>query len=188
MAITINTLTLSADMAQITLNMTTTATQFDRLYAYVNDDYLEEDPIDLSSLLTPSTQTENLVIDITSFGLEVTDTLKGIISFEIEDSANTEVETALVNLYYINLCLANMIVYQDAEEGFDIINTIYLLNEAITTYVSVSNPPKITEALNAYDRVLAMCEQNPAYLVTEDIDPCTNGSGCWIINGTYIVS
>ena len=192
--ITITTYELSTDFTSISLVIDAGAgNTFTTLHAFVDGGYLTQSTtspasfIDLSAMLT-TTRVENLTIHTADLLIEDTTTIKGIITiYAVASNASTAVR-ALSNMYYIQLVLANMIVNQEVQEGFNEVATIYFLLKAIDSYINldVSNQ-KIEQALNAYERVLAMCEINPSYLVDTDIET-TAGSGSWIINGTYIIN
>jgi hypothetical protein len=167
-----------------------TGNTFTTLHIFVDGGYLQQadtDPVsyvDLSGMLT-NVQVEDLTIDVSDIFTEGTDTIKGIITMYAVASNNSYINKALSNMYYVQLVLANMIVNKEVQQGFNEISTVYFLLKAIDTYLS-ANPQKIEQALNAYERVLAMVEQNPTYLMDIDTD-ISAGSGAWIINGNYIV-
>jgi hypothetical protein len=186
--ITITTFAFSTDMTYINLVMdASTGKHFTTLHAFLNGAYLSPEPIDLTSKLTGA-QTETLTILNTDLELTSDSTIKGIVTIYAVSSATSDntISKAIYNSYFIDLCLANMIVNQEVQEGFDEISTIYFLNKAIITDLSAT-PQRIEHSLNAYERVVAMCEKNPAYLVDEDL-ATSSGSGEWIINGTYIIN
>jgi hypothetical protein len=183
--ITITTYAISSDYKSISLVIDAgTGNHFHTLELFLGDAYLDPTPIDLSSILV-GTQTETLTITNVQLGLDLTETIKGIVTTHVIASDTTEETVALSNLYYANLCLANMIIANDAAGGWNDINTIYMLLKSVPIFI-VSD--RIEEAINAYDRVVAMMDENENYFVVEDIEPCTSGSGCWIINGTYVIN
>jgi hypothetical protein len=186
MAVTITTFTIASDFLSLNLVIDAgTGNHFHKLYMYVGDDYLSDTYVDLSDMLTGA-QTETLEITNEDLGLAATEELIGI--FTVYAVANDDVTSnykGVANLYYANLCLANMIVNKNSYTTFDELNTIYLLLKAIGIYLPLN---KVEQALNAYDKVVAMCERNPSYLVDSDIDACETGSGCWIQNGVYVIN
>jgi hypothetical protein len=186
--ITITKFEFSTDMTYIDLVMdASTGKHFTTLHAFVNGSYLSPEPIDLTSKLSGA-QTQTLTISNEDLLLTSEETLKGIIIIYAvsNDTSNNTITQAIYNSYYIDLCLANMIVNKEVQENFDDISTIYFLNRAINIDLNAT-PQRIEHALNAYERVVAMCEKNPAYLVDNDLST-SSGSGEWIINGTYIIN
>jgi hypothetical protein len=182
--ITITTFSISTDYKSVSLVIDSgVGNTFTGLEMFLGSDYLVPTPIDLSDKLT-STRIETLTITNVDLGLEASETIKGIVTMHCTASDNAENTTAIANLYYANLCLANMIIANDVSNGFNDINTIYLLLKAVSIYLT-SN--RIEDALNAYERIEAMLNNSNHYLVTDDLTPCEAGSGCWIVNGTYIV-
>lgn len=185
---TITELTIDPTFKFITLKAATgTQKTLKVLYVYIGSDYLSENPIDLSSKLSPPATTLDTTITLTDLGLDPTGTLQGIYTIYLEDSTTVPltIEQGVANLYYVNLCLANMIVLNNAANGFNEISTIYFLIQALNLNLDANI---IEEALNCYERILAMIEKNPKYLVTEDITPAETGSGDWIIDGTYVIN
>lgn len=182
--ITITTFSISTDYKSISLVIDAgTGETFADLEMFLGSDYLVPTPIDLSSKLA-GTQVETLTITNVELGLDATETIKGIVTMHCINSNDDEETAAIANLYYANLCLANMILADDVTNGFNDINTIYLLLKVVSTFL-VSG--RIENALNAYERIEAMLNNSEQYLVTDDLTPCVAGSGCWIINGTYII-
>lgn len=190
--ITITTYQLSTDFTSINLVMDAgVGNTFTTLHAFIDGGYLTQTTtspvsfVDLTTLLT-DVQVEDLTITATDLLLDDTK-IKGIITIYAIASDDATIVRALSNMYYIQLVLANMIVNQEVQEGFNEIATVHFLLKAIDTYINsnVSNQ-KIEKALNAYERVLAMCEVNPSYLIDTDTD-VSAGSGSWIINGNYII-
>lgn len=185
MAITVTTFQIASDFKSIDLVIDAGAGNlFTKLEMFVGSDYLTPTPVDLTSLLA-GTQVETLSITNEDLGLGVEEEIIGLVTAYMEADDTSIKEQTIANLYYINLCLANMITNKEAEVSFDELNTIYLYLKAIPIYITSS---KIEQALNAYEKAEAMCEKNPLYLVDDDIDPTTIGSGAWIINGTYIIN
>lgn len=180
--------TIDSTFKYITLKADTeTSETFALLYMYIGSDYLTPAPIDLTSKIVGAVSNIDITITLADLGLATTDILDGIFTVYLEDSTTIPVyiEQAISNLYYINLCLANMVVANNAANGWNDIGTIYFLLKALLLYIPLG---QIEKALNSYERIVAMCENNPKYLVTEDITPCLTGSGCWIINGTYVIN
>ena len=185
---TITEFTIDPTFKFITLKADTeTAATFSILNIFIGSDYLKPLPVDLSDKLTPAAATLDTTITLAELGLDADGILDGIFTVYLEDTTTIPIyiEAAIANLYYVNLCLANMIVANNAVNGWNDLNTIYLLIKAIGIYLPIN---KIEQALNCYERVVAMMENNPKYLVTTDITPCLVGSGCWIINGTYVIN
>jgi hypothetical protein len=186
--ITITTFEFSTDMTSISLVMDgSSGKHFTTLHAFINGAYLSPEPIDLTSMLTGS-QIETLTIDGGDLLLNSGDIIKGIVTIYVvsNDTSNNTATKAIYNSYFIDLCLSNMIVNKEVQEGFDGISTIYFLNRAVNIDLN-AEPQRIEHALNGYERMVAMCEKNPAYLVDTDLST-TSGSGEWIINGTYIIN
>lgn len=185
MAVTITTFTIASDFLSLNLVIDAgTGNHFHNLYMYIGDNYLSDTYVDLSDMLTGA-QTETLEITNEDLGLTATEELVGIFTIYAVASDNSTNYKGVVNLYYANLCLANMIVNKESYVLFDELNTIYLLLKAIGIYLPLN---KVEESLNAYDKIVAICEKNPSYLLDADIDPCETGSGCWIINGVYVIN
>jgi len=186
--ITIDLFTIATDFKTINLTMHTTEVT-DRivtLEVFIGTNYLSSIAVDLTSKLLQDTNIETLVITLTDLGLDPTTILDGIFTIHVIDNATTpnDIEAAIANLYYTTLCLANMVIINSVLTTWNDINTLYLLLKSINIFLPVN---KIEQALNCYERVIAMMENNPSYLVTTDLTPCTTGSGCWIINGTYVI-
>lgn len=183
--ITIQEFSIASDFKTMTLKMSTDEVTIDELYIYVGSDYLKPLPIDLSNKLTASAS-EDLTIILEDIGLILpTDVFDGIYTIYAVDDTAAYKEAAVANLYYVNLCLANMVILNNAVGGWNDINTIYMLILSIGIFIPAG---KIEQALNSYERIIAMMENNPSYLIEADITPCKIGSGCWIINGTYVIN
>ena len=187
--ILIDTFAVSSDFKTLDLAIRTDGT-FTLLEIFVGSDYLIPYPIDLTaSVITKNSAV--LSITMEDLGLNTINQLdpnpiqylEGIFTVHITDSTTYEITQAISNMYFINLTLANMILTRSVSNGWEDINTIYLLVKAINTFIPAN---KIEQALNAYERVLAMVENDPSYLVLVDTD-VSSGSGQWIINGTYII-
>jgi hypothetical protein len=181
--------TIASDFKTMTLKANTeTAAVFNLLEIYIGSDYLNLIPVDLTAAKMPTPLTTlDVVITLTDLGLDPDSILNGIFTVHLADNTGTpvEIEQGIANLYYVNLALANMIIVNNAVNGFDDVTCIYFLIKSINIFLPTG---KIEQALNSYERILAMLENNPKYLVTEDLTPCVTGSGCWIINGTYIIT
>lgn len=181
--ITVDTFQLAADFKSISVELTSSLPEnFLTFDVYLGDDYLVPTPIDLSSKVIGNSN-PIFTITLADLGLDATDTIKGLV-FMHATTTSEEKEAALLNLYYVDLTLAKMIITQNAANGFKDIETIYLLCRAIETFLLSG---RFEEALNAYDRVIAMVQDNSHYMVTTDLDPNDAGSGEWIKNGTYII-
>ena len=184
MSLTIDTFQISSDFKSINVTVTTSCT-FDTCSIFLGDDYLVPTPIDFSDEIDGLTGEQSFVITNVGLGLEATDTIKGIVFAHCTNTISEEDESALFNSYYLDLTLAKMIITQSVAKGFEDINTIYLLLKAINIYLTTQ---RYEDALNAYDRVIAMVQNDSNYLVTEDLDESVAGSGEWIINGNYIIT
>jgi hypothetical protein len=180
--------TIASDFKTIILKANTeTAAVFNLLEIYIGSNYLNSTPIDLTTSKMPVPLTTlDVVITLADLSLDPTAILDGIFTVHLADNTGTpvEIEQGIANLYYINLALANMIIVNNAINGFEDVTCIYFLTKSINIFLPAN---KIEQALNSYERIIAMLENNPKYLVTEDLTPCATGSGCWIINGTYVI-
>lgn len=188
MAITITTYELSSDQTSINLVIDAgSGNTFNLLYFYKDGDYLTQNYIDLTTKLTHS-RVENLTITLADLLITDSPKIKGIITFYAVATNASTATRALYNFYYIDLCLANMIINKQAQEGFNEISTVYLLEKAAISYLTLDITNQLLpQALNAYERMVAMCEKNPTYLAEIDTS-ITSGSGEFILNGTYIVN
>ncbi len=199
--ITINTLEFNAEFTSLHLVFDVDATTEGNteLYMYVGDCYLSGSMIDLtSSLGVPVGNTFTVDIPIT----EVYDPnlvtpvegncgytkaiYDGIFTIYIKDpiAGNVdEIEKAIMNAYSVSLCMAHKILDIDNIDKFNETNLIYLLPEAATVYIEQG---LITQALEAYNKAVILCESEPATYFETDVSTCSKGLGCWIVNGVYV--
>ena len=182
--ISITTFTIASDFQSLDIVIDAGAGQtVDELLFYIGSDYLSETPIDLSSMLS-GVQVETLNITIEDLGLSE-DYLQGIITVHTTASDATEVESSVMNSFFVDLSLAKMISLNNIQSDYNDIEVISLMLEATKTYISSG----FTEqALNIYERIEGMLENYSEYMVVDDIPACTSGTGCWIINGKYIIN
>jgi len=181
--IQITTFTLSSDFQTMSIvidaGVGETVTE---LLFYVGSAYLSSTSIDLSSRLS-GIQVEDLTITKGELGI-TDDVIDGIITANTTASDTTTVEISLLNSYYTSLCIARKIATEDTQGSFKEIEVLFFLLEATKTYISSG----FTEqALNTFERVQAMCENYKDYMVVTDLPECSVGSGCWIINGKYVI-
>jgi hypothetical protein len=188
MAITITTYELATNFESINLTLDAgTGNTITTLHMFINEGYLTPTPIDLSVMLA-GTQVETLVITLDDLDLSSKSKIQGIVTFYAVASNSSKATQALVNLYYLQLVLANIIINKEMQQSYQEVATIYFLLKAIDIYINLDTTnQKIEQATNAYERVLAMCERNPVYLLDQDTETSA-GSGNWIINGTYIIN
>ena len=181
--ITITTFTLSSDFQSLNLYIDAGVGEtVDELLFYVNDAYLSSTPVDLSSRLSVI-QEEDLIITKGELGI-TDDVIDGIITVNTTASDTTQVEASILNSYYTSLVLARKIALEDTKGSFQEIEVIYFLLEATKTFISSGF---VEQALSTFTRVQAMCENYKDYMVITDLPECSVGSGCWIINGQYVI-
>jgi hypothetical protein len=182
--ITITAFTLSSDFQTINLQVDAGVGEtVDELYFWVGSAYLSSSPIDLTSRLS-GIQIEDLTITKGELGI-TDDVISGIITTNVIGSDTTNQESSLFNAYYIDLALARKIANEDIQSTFNEIEVIYFLLKATKTYI---NSGFTEQALNTLERIEAMLEKYPDYMLTEDLPECAVGSGCWIYNGKYVIT
>lgn len=156
---------------------------YSTLDVFMGDDYLVPTPINLDSMVSGLSGPQTITILNTDLLLGADEEIIGLVFFHITNSLSDEKEQYLFNKYYIDLALAKMIITYPPPRYFEDVNTVYLLLNAISIYLAT---PRYEDALNAYNRVVAMVKDTTEYLSDVDIDPPSAGSGEWINNGTYI--
>ena len=178
----------TADLGKIELRFDSTTTEFTSFLMYVGDNY-PNTPVDLSSMLTGGTLTYDFTgvnaLTPTDLGLTEGEPLSGIFVVNVTNSdatPDTE-EEAIMSDYLLVLCLANKTISQNQESDLNETTYLFLLLEAAKSYMSEG---QFEQALGAYDRAESICEADPNNYDT-DILPCGEGTGCWIIDGVYIV-
>jgi hypothetical protein len=186
---TIHTFELDATFTQMTLDLEV-ANGFlcTALKLYIGDDYLSDDFVDLSVYIQP---TERFVTFLTPDTPEIAavyskDIFDGVFTIVIESSEGAEFITgrSLVNLYSSSLCLAHKILALDDPKKLNETNMLYLYMQATATYIVAG---QTEQALGAYDRVEAIVTNAGDDFLKTDIAPCGEGTGCWIVNGVYVV-
>lgn len=182
--ISIDTFTLASDFQSVNVVIDAGVGEtVDELYFYIGSNYLTATSVDLSARLS-GIQQEDLTITKGELGI-TDDVIDGILTVYTVASDTTEVESSIYNSYYDSLILARKIATESMEESFQEIQVIYFLIEATKTYIASG----FTEqALNTLERVTAMIENHPDYMLIEDLPECEVGSGCWIINGKYVIN
>jgi len=184
--ITITQFDFTSDLYSINLVFNSTSPITD-LVMYLGDGYTG-DPIDLSAKLTGATSYDFSGINAlsaTDLGLPEGTPLAGIFIVNITNSDITpEIEEAgILSDYFLVLCLANKVITQNQESDLNETTFLFLLLEAIKSYMAEE---QLEQAIGAYDRAEAICEADPDSYTT-DILPRGEGTGCWIIDGVYIV-
>jgi len=175
--------TIAADYQSVDIVVNAgTGAVVNSLLFYVGSAYLTDTYIDLSSRLS-GIQTETLNITKAELGI-TTDIIDGILTLYAENDIDETVEAYLLNSYYSSLILARKIALTGIQDSFKEVEFLYFYIEAAKLYI---NSGSIEQALNLYERVDAVCANYPDYMVTEDIPECAIGSGCWIINGKYVI-
>jgi len=156
----------------------------DSLKLYIGEAYLSDDFIDLTHLA--SGENVHIELDVTDplltpkYSKEVFD---GIFAISIATDVEIE-EGVLLNAFYSSICFANMVIAHDTLDKWNEVNMLYMLLQAAITYIAI---PQIEQAISAYSKVEAICNnKSKAYLET-DISACGQGLGCWIVNGVYII-
>ena len=181
--IEITTFTLASDFQSIDIVIDAdTGNTVTELLFYVGDNYLSDTYVDLSSRLS-GIQIESLTITKEELGI-TDDYIDGILTAKATASDTNLVEASILNSFYTSLILARKIAVEDMEGSFKDIQVIFFLLESTKTYI---NSGMTEQALNTFERVQAMCENHPDYMLVSDLDSCSVGSGCWIINGKYVI-
>lgn len=186
---TINAFTLDDTFTELTLDVDMAiGHQCTGLKLYIGDTYLTDTFADLTSYV-PATEHFLLYFNPTTpeiAALYTKDIFDGAFTIVIETSEGEEFITGrtLINMYYANLCLANKVIAIDNEKKQNEAFMMFFYMQAAITYVTAG----LTEqALGAYDRVEAIVKNSPDEFMQTDIAPCGQGTGCWIINGVYVV-
>jgi hypothetical protein len=156
------------------------------LHLYIGDDYLSDTFADLSAYITSS---PNYVFSID------TPEIKALYDKEIFDGPFTIVVTTdegpefitgrtLINMYYADICLANKTLALDSPDKMNEVFMLFLYMNAAVTYVLAG---QTEQALGAWDRVSAIVQNSGSDALNTDVLPCGQGTGCWIINGVYVI-
>jgi len=156
------------------------------IHLYIGDDYLSDTFVDLSAYITPSPNY--------TFSID-TPEIRAVYSKEIFDGPFTIVVTTdegpefitgrtLINMYYADICLANKTLAVNEVDKMNEVFMLFLYMNAAVTYVLAG---QTEQALGAWDRVNAIVQNSGNDALTTDILPCGQGTGCWIINGVYVV-
>lgn len=173
----------SEDLKTITLEVTSPS-EVDSVTMYVGDGYTG-DPKDLSSKLLPGNTGFAFTITATDLGLPEGEPLSGIFIAVITNTDPTPdiKEAGILSDYLLSICLANKIIQQNQEKDLNETTFLFLLIEATKSYMTEE---QLEQALSSYARAESICKADPENYNT-DILPCGEGTGCWIINGVYIV-
>lgn len=185
--INITQFSFTADLGKIELAFTSTTTAITDLQMYIGDNY-PNTPVDLSGKLTGASSydfTGANALTPTDLDLPEDTPLSGIFIVNItnDDPTPDIKEAGILSDYLLVLCLANKTIQQNQESDLNETNYLFLLVEAVKSYMSEE---QYEQALSAYDRAEAICEVDSENYTT-DILPCGEGTGCWIIDGVYIV-
>ena len=177
----------TADLGKIELKFDSTTTAIIDLVMYIGDNYPNL-PEDLSGKLTGASSYDFTGVNAltpTDLGLPEGTPLSGIFIVNItnDDPTPDIKEAGIMSDYLLVLCLANKTIQQNQESDLNETNYLFLLLEATKSYMSEE---QYEQALGAYARAESICEADPENYNT-DILPCGEGTGCWIIDGVYIV-
>jgi len=177
----------TADLSNIELVFESTTTEIIDLQMFIGDDY-PNTPVDLSGKLTGASSYDFSganALTPTDLGLPEGTPLSGIFIVNITNNDPTPdiKEAGIMSDYLLVLCLANKIIQQNQESDLNETTYLFLLIEATKSFMSEE---QYEQALGAYDRAESICEADPNNYDT-DILPCGEGTGCWIIDGVYIV-
>jgi hypothetical protein len=157
-----------------------------KLQLYIGDDYLSDVYADLSAYITVN---PDYIFSID------TPEIKALYNKEIFDGPFTIVVTTdegaefitgrtLINMYYADICLANKTLALDSIEKMNEVFMLFLYMNAAVTYVLAG---QTEQCLGAWDRVDAIVKNSGSDALKSDVLPCGQGTGCWIVNGVYVV-
>lgn len=176
------------DLMAIEMVLTSTSV-IDSLIMYIGDGYIS-DPIDLSARLSPPLTdyvfTGSSAITATDLGLPEGTPLSGVfiaVATNTDSGSPETTEEGIMSDYQLTLCMANKIIKQNHEDDLNETTFLFLLIEAAKVYMTEK---QFEQAIGAYERAYSLCANDPENFNT-DILPCGEGTGCWIIDGVYIV-
>jgi len=165
-----------------------------KLFIYPDECYLSKTPIDVSAYIgVISGDTYNAAIPIEAlisaespacgYDKPIFD---GVFAVHVETNiggAIDEAEKSITNLYYASLCFSHSVLAIDTPDKLNEVNLMYLLMNAVINYIALD---MTEQALEAYAKVVALCESAPAEFYETDVAACGIGLGCWIVNGVYV--
>lgn len=159
-----------------------------KLYLYIGDDYLNENPVILDAYIQPgptfiykfSTSTPEIKAVYTK------PVFDGPFTIVVETDEGPEFITGrtLINVYYATICLANKVLALNDEKKMNEVFMLHLYIKAAITYVTAG---QTEQALGAWDRINAIVKNSGEEFLDIDVLPCGQGTGCWIVNGVYVV-
>ncbi len=189
--ITITTFQLSDDFTQLTIDLQAAAAEtIETLRLYMGSDYLNSTiyaDLDSELVADPNHPSFFLTVDSPSvaavYDKEVFDGIFTLVATTSEGEDFTSGAT-IINAYYTSVCLANKILAQDSEKDLNETNLLYLLIDAAISYVVAS---MTEQAIGAYERAEIICEAAGDDYLETDVLPCGEGTGCWIVDGVYVI-
>lgn len=155
------------------------------LKLYVGDRYGTSEFFDLTANAGSGNVVDFLIdIDDPIFTTYPKPVFDGLFTLVVKDNTNDTEETVLLNAYYSSLCLANSIITTEDVSDWNELNAVYLYLQATFTFIEQE---KLEQAINAYSRVEAICASKGTDYLVDDVAECGEGTGCWIVNGVYII-
>jgi hypothetical protein len=181
---------LSADFTTMYAKITVpVANQITKLYLYIGDAYLNENPVILDAYIQPSNPSYEYQFSVNTPEIAAVynkDVFDGPFTIVVETDEGPDFITGktLINAYYAMICLANKTLALDDEKKMNELFMLHLYIKAAITYVTAG---QTEQALGAWDKVEAVVENSGDDFLNIDVSPCGEGSGCWIIGGVYVV-
>ncbi len=191
--ITVNNFSLSDDFTTITISLTAgNGYEITDLKLYMGSDYLSSTVYaDLNTYLSgnPNSPAFDITVDTAEVALVYDkDVFDGIFTIVAKTDEGIEDEftsgATIINAYYTSICLANKILAVDSGALLNETNLLYLLIDAAITYVASS---MTEQAIAAYERAEAICNAAGADYLQTEVLPYGEGTGCWIIDGVYVI-
>jgi len=160
----------------------------EHLYLYIGTDYLSESPVILDNYIQPvETYTYEFSVDTPEikavYNKKVFDGPFTIV-VETSEGVNFITGRTLINMYYATICMANKTLALNNEKKMNELFMLFLYIQAAITYVTAG---QTEQALGAWDRVDAIVKNSGSTGLNVDVLPCGQGTGCWIVNGVYVV-
>jgi len=166
-----------------------------KLFIYPDACYLSKLPIDVSAYMVltgPEAYEAAIPVaallepDVATECVYTKPIFDGVFSVHIETyigSELDEIDKPITNLYYTSLCFSHAVLAIDNPDKLNEVNLMFLLMNAVTNYTTLEYTE---QALEAYAKVVSLCESEPKEYYQTDIAACGQGLGCWIVDGVYV--
>ncbi len=190
--ITITSASFSEDYKSLNFSISP-GTVVPKVFLYIGSCYLNEtEVLEVTSYLVGNSG-EIPIEDISTYYAVITNNCgydkaiyDGIFTLKATDTVNSSLQEdtkAVLNLYYLAACMANSILAANTEEEFNELNLMYLFGVAATNYIVLGS---IESALEAYAKLETLCNAGNRKYYTTEIAECSEGLGCWIVDGVYV--